>query len=130
MVTIPGASGFLNSATLANQQGIGAQTTTVLGESAAGLSILDVARTSAFDNGIGLSPEARRLNAQLIESNSGTFNQIFSLSLGATATIEGLQQQILAIRAGLSDSQLAPNLRQDTGEVAASDTGQTVDTEA
>lgn len=131
MVTIPGASQFLNSATLANQQGLAAQPATVLGDGGiGGVDILDVARANAPDNGVGLSARARLLNQQFIESNSQTFNAIFSLGLGSSATIEGLQQQILALRAGLSDDQLAPSLRQDSGEVAASENGQEVDTEA
>ena len=131
MTSVPGASGFLNAATLANSQGIGAQQATVLGDGGiGGVDILDVARANAPDNGVGLSSRARLLNKQFLDSSSSTFNAIFSLGLGGSATLEGLQQQILALRAGLSDDQLAPSLRQDTGEVAASENGQTVDTSA
>ena len=131
MTTIPGASGFLNAATLANKQGIGAQQATVLGDGGiGGVDILDVARANAPSNGVGLSSRARLLNKQFLDSTSDTFNAIFSLGLGGSATIEGLQQQILALRAGLSDNQLAPSLRQDDGAAAASETGQEVDTEA
>lgn len=131
MTTIPGASQFLNSATLANTQGLGAQPATVLGDGGiGGVDILDVARGNAPDNGIGLSSRARLLNQQFLDSTSTTFNEIFSLGLGSTATIEGLQQEILALRSQFSDDQLAPELRQDTGEVAAAENGQEVDTEA
>jgi len=131
MVTIPGASGFLNAATLANRQGIGAQQATVLGAGGiGGVDILDVARANAPSNGVGLSSRARLLNQQFLDSTSSTFNQIFSLGIGATASVEGLQQQILALRAGTPDSQLAPSLRQDSGEVAASENGQEIDTQA
>ncbi|MFK7839629.1 MAG: hypothetical protein AB8B83_04805 [Bdellovibrionales bacterium] len=131
MTTIPGASGFLNSATLANTRGLAAQSATVLGAGGiGGVDILDVARANAPSNGVGLSSRARLLNQQFLDSTSSTFNQIFSLGIGATASIDGLQQQILALRSGLSDSQLAPSLRQDNGEAAAPENGQTVDTTA
>ena len=128
---VAGASRFLNTATLANQQGLAAQQPTVLGDGGiGGVDILDIARGTAPDNGIGLSSRARLLNRQFLDSTANTFNQIFSLGIGASATVEGLQQEILALRAGLSDTQLAPSLRQDTGEVAASENGQQVDTTA
>ncbi len=146
MVTIPGASGFLNAATLANKQGIPAGQATVLGDGGiGGVDILEAGRANAPDNGIGLSSTARFLNKQFLESTTTTFNAIFSLGLGATASVEGLQQQILALRASLPDSQLAPSLREvvvnedgeilndasiDDGSVAPAETGQEVDTEA
>lgn len=131
MVTIPGASGFLNAATLANSQGIGAQQATVLGDGGiGGVDILDIARANAPNSGVGLSSRARLLNQQFLDSSASTFNQIFSLGLGGSATIEGLQQQILALRAGIPDSQLSRTLRQDDGATASGGTGQEVDTEA
>ncbi len=130
MTTIAGASQFLNASTLANQRGNAAAAPNVLGTAEGATSLLDVGRSSLFDNGIGLSASARALNNSFIESNSATFNEIFSLGVGANATVEGLQQEILALRGRFSDDQLAPSLRQDTGEVAASETGQEVDTEA
>jgi len=131
MTTIPGASQFLGAATLANSQGTAAVQSTVLGESSA-TSLLDVGRSGLFDNGIGLSASARALNTQFIESNSSTFNAIFSLGLGSTATLEGLQQEILALRGSIPESGLARSLvlEADDGSVAEGETGQTIDTEA
>lgn len=126
---VAGASRFLGAATLANTQGIAAQQPSLLGQGGSATSLLDVGRANSV-SGVGLSSNARALNNQFLESSSSTFNQIFSLGIGATASIEGLQQQILALRAGIPDSQLAPSLRQDTGEVAAAETGQQIDVEA
>ena len=67
MTTIPGASQFLTSATLANQQGLAAQPATVLGDGGlGGVDILDVARANQPDNGVGLSSRARLLNQQFL----------------------------------------------------------------
>ena len=95
---VAGASQFLNQATLANTQGISAVSTNVLSESAGGISLLDVARSNAPDNGIGLSRSARALNTQILQNNSESFNQLFSLTGGGSATIESAQTQILALR--------------------------------
>lgn len=132
LVTIPGASGFLGAATLANLNGTPAAQATVLGEGGIGsVSLLDVGRSSLFDSGVGLSASARALNKQFLESSSSTFNQIFSLGLGTTASIEGLQQEILALRSSVPEGKLASSLlAEDDGGVAASETGQEVDTEA
>ncbi len=132
MTTIPGASQFLNSATLANQQGLAAQQDSFLGTAAGSTSLLDIGRSSLFDNGIGLSSTARLLNTQQIEANSQSFNEIFSLGLGAAASVEGLQQEILALRANIPESGLARSLvlESDDGGVAESETGQTIDTQA
>ncbi len=145
MVTIPGASGFLNASTLANVRGTPAGQATVLGEGGiGGVDILDIARANN-NNGIGLSQSARALNKQFLESTTANFNAIFSLGLGASATVDGLQQEILALRARTPASQLAPSLREvvlnedgeilngtsiDDGSVAPAENGQTVDTEA
>ena len=132
MVTIPGASQFLGAATLANRQGLPVSQATVLGDGGiGGVDILDIARANAPDNGVGLSSRARLLNQQFLDSSASTFNAIFSLGLGATASIEGLQQQILALRSGFSEDQLAPSLRAtDDGGITESENGQQVDTEA
>ena len=116
MATIPGASGYLNAATLANRQGIGAQQASVLGDGGiGGVDILDVARANAPSNGVGLSSRARALNKQFLDSTSSTFNQIFSLGIGATASIEGLQQQILALRARTPESGLSREVADGQG---------------
>jgi len=131
MATIPGASGFLNAATLANVRGTPAGQSNLLGEAAAGISILDVGRLNAPRNAPGLSPSARALNKQQL-SNSSEINALFSLSGGGSATVEAAQIQILGLRAGLSDSQLARSLLEeaDDGSIAASENGQAIDTEA
>ena len=131
MVTIPGASQFLGAATLANKNGTPAAQATVLGEGSA-TSLLDVGRALA-PGGVGLSQNARQLNSQFIESSKTQFNALFSLGIGATASVEGLQQQILAIRASLPESKvhsLAAPIAQDDGGVIEGETGQEVDTEA
>lgn len=119
MVTIPGASGYLNASTLANRQGVSAQSSNVLGVAEGATSLLDVGRSSLFDNGIGLSASARALNNQFIKSNADTFNAIFSLGLGSTATIEGLQQQILALRGNLPESSLSREVLGDLEDVGS-----------
>lgn len=129
MVTIPGASAYLNSATLANVRGLAAQSPNVLGEGGA-TSILDVGRRLSSGNGIGISSSARALNDSFL-NRTADINSLLSLALGPGATVEGLQQEILALRAGLRDNQLAPELRAaDNGNAAASENGQAVDTEA
>lgn len=121
MATIPGASGYLNSAILANKQGLAAQSATVLGEGGIGaVSLLDVGRSSLFDSGVGLSARARLLNNQFLESTASTFNSIFSLNLGATASVEGLQQQILALRGK------ATRVSRDVAELTGQSTGSKV----
>ena len=78
MVTIPGASGYLSAATLANRQGISAGQATVLGDGGIGaVDILDIGRSNRVD-GIGLSRNARFLNKQFLESTTANFNAIFS----------------------------------------------------
>ena len=61
MATIPGASQYLNSATLANTQGRAAQTPTLLGTDATTSSLLEVGRSILDNNGIGISKAARAL---------------------------------------------------------------------
>ena len=131
MTTIPGASQFLNSATLANRQGLSAVQPSVLGEAGIGaIDILDIGRINN-STGIGLSASARALNKQQLSASTANFNALFSLGAGPDATIEGAQQQILALRSRLSDDQLAPDLRAtDDGSASASDLGQEIDTEA
>lgn len=128
MTTIAGSSRFLGASTLANLRGLAAQTPTVLSNSSS-TSLLDSGRKLAV-RGFGVSSRARALNTQFL-NNSANINAMFSLGVGYSATIEGLQQKILALRAGLSDAQLARSLRaEDTGGVSKSGTGRTVDTQA
>ena len=112
---VAGASQFRNAAILANQQGIGAQSPQLL--DGFSLDLLSAGRNLFGNNGIGLSSAARALNNQIL--NNPEYNTLLSLGAGSSATVEGLQQEILAIRAGKTDAQLAPSLR-----------GNNVDTEA
>lgn len=107
MVGIPGSSKFLGAATLANRQGLAAQTPNLLGESNIP-SILESGRNINSGNGIGISDSARAFNQQFL-NRTADINAMFSLGVGASATIEGLQQQILALRAKLPDSSISPS---------------------
>ena len=129
MTSVPGASRFLNAATLANLRGIPAQQGTVLSDSS--VSILSVGRSGLMNaGGVGLSASARALNETFLNRTSD-INAMFSLGTGSGATIEGLQQQILALRASLPESALSRDLKNpDNGEAAAGQNGQVVDQEA
>jgi len=96
---VPGSSQYLNQATLSNQRGFSGTSPNVLGETAGGISLLDVARSAAPSNGIGLSASARALNNQFLRSNSSTTNQLFSLTGGGSATVDAARTQILALKA-------------------------------
>tara|TARA_R110001592_G_scaffold16881_5_gene71454 strand:- start:13352 stop:13711 length:360 start_codon:yes stop_codon:yes gene_type:complete len=111
MTRIAGASQYLNQATLSNKQGVAPVSTNVLSQSAGGISLLDVARSSAPNNGIGLSSSARALNSQFLENNSSTVNQLFSLTGGSSATIESAQIQIRALQSSVPVSRETPEVR-------------------
>lgn len=111
MTTVAGASRYLAAATLANVRGISPSTPTVLGDSGSAVSLLEAGRNSA--NGIGLSARARALNDQFLSSTASSFNSIFSLSAAELSTEATIAQKILAIRASIPESQLAPSLRGD-----------------
>lgn len=109
-MAVAGASRYLNSATLANSQGIAPSTPNVLGTGGSTTSLLNVGRR---DTGIGLSGSARAANEQLIEQSRSGFNQIFSLNGVEFGTTETLAQQIKAIRASLPESALARGILED-----------------
>lgn len=100
---IPGASQFLNSSILANSQGISAQTNSVLGEAAGGISLLDAGRR-INRSGIGISVQARQRMDSLIEGRATTFNDLFSLSGGTSATVDAAITQIAALRSSVPTS--------------------------
>ena len=144
MVTIPGASGFLNASTLANTRGLSAQSTSLLGNSATTTSLLDAGRSLTSNNGIGLSASSRALTNQLLQNTAAEANALFSLAGGGSATVEASQTQILGLRASLPDSAIRADLREvvlnedgevlndatiDDGSVAPAETGQELDTE-
>ena len=81
------------------------------------VDLLTAARS--YTPGIGLSASSRALTDQFLSQSSSGVNSILSLAAGSSATIEGLQQKILALRASVPESKLAPSLR-----------GQEVDTKA
>lgn len=109
MPTIAGASQYLNAATLANQQGLPPSTNSLLGQAGGStVSLLDAGRTNT---GVGLSANARALTKSFISDSGLNFGKIFSLNGVEFGTSETLQQKILAIRAGIPESGLAPSLR-------------------
>lgn len=61
--------------------------------------------------GIGLSQRAKVFNDEYLNKLNSTANGLFSSTVSATQSIEGLQTQILALRSGKSEAQLAPSLR-------------------
>lgn len=127
--TIPGASGFLNASTLANSRGIAAAQPSLLDGGFSAPDLLEVGRR-INRNKIGLSGNARAVNKRFLESSTSNFNALFSLGVGTTSSIEGLQKGVLALRSSVPQSQLAREIREDDGGVSASTNGQTIDTEA
>lgn len=127
MTTITGASQYLNAATLANLQGQAAQSPTLLD----GLGFdLGAIGKRINNSGIGVSSAARQLNQQLL--NNSDFTTLLSLAAGTDATVEGMQQQIQALRSTLPISKLDSSVIEggDNGQVSVSENGQEVDTEA
>jgi len=124
---IVGSSQYLGAATLANLQGRAAQAPTLL--DSFGTDLLDIGKR-INSSGLGVSSAARALNKQLLDN--GDYKTLLSLAVGAHATVEGLQQEILALRSTLPISQLDSSVveQPDNGNVSASDTGQTIDTQA
>ncbi len=111
MTTIPGASQFLSASTLANSRGLAPSSPTVLSQGESTASLLESGRNALRIGGFGISSGARSINNQFLSQSTSLGNQILSLAVGANATIEGAQQQILALRSRFSDDQLAPFLR-------------------
>lgn len=121
MTTVAGASRYLLSSRLANEQGLSAQSTSLLdGSGSSAVSILNVGRRLASGNGIGLSASARALNEQFL-NRSSDINEMFSLGVGPAATLDGMSQEILALRAGLSDRQVSRSLLGQEVDVVDSD---------
>jgi len=126
MALIAGASRFLNQSTLANTQGVSAQSTNVLSEAAGSVSILDIGRNLSGGDGIGISATARALNTQLVESNAAAANNLFSFTGGVSATIESAQTQINGLRSTVPASRDTPEVREAAAEVS-SELGSVVD---
>ncbi|PCI56317.1 MAG: hypothetical protein COB36_05955 [Alphaproteobacteria bacterium] len=135
MPRIAGSSQYLNQATLANKQGSTYVPADILSLSSSA-SLLDAGRGTAV-SGIGISARARQLNNQIIANNSSSYNKLFSLSGGASATTAAAQIQI----AGLASTALTSRsvtlqddgsfssgfLDVDDGSVASSALGTEVD---
>ena len=79
------------------------------GVAANALTLLGAAR--GFYKGIGLSDNARQLNDQYLNQSKSGLNTILSLNVSINASIESVQQKILAIRAILPESQISESLR-------------------
>lgn len=132
MGSIAGSSRFANAATLANTRGLAAQSSSLL--DGFGSDLLAAGRNLFGGNGIGISNAARALNNQIV--NNPEANQLLSLAVGPDATIEGMQQQIRALRATLPASKLHSSVTQvaeptdPSAGVSESDRGQSVDTQA
>jgi len=105
MTVIAGASRYVNQVALTNSgQAPSGPAPSLLGGGAGATSLLDAARSSS--SGIGLSSNARALNAKFLNETSALGNQILSLSVGSSGSIHGLQQEIKALRARLPESML------------------------
>ncbi len=119
MTLIAGASQYVNQATVSNKLGLAGQQNSLLVQNgASAVSLLDLGRQNA-GNGIGLSANARALNDQFLQQNSATFNQLFSLSGGGSATVDAAQIQILGLRSTVSASRVvdAPELSSEASSI-------------
>lgn len=130
-MTVAGASQYLNAARLANVRGTSPSIPSLLNTGTTTTSLLQAGKGALAVQGIGLSPSSRALTEQFL-SRGADVSKLFSLGAGSDATVDGMKQQILALRARMTDSQLAPSLRGDTGDTVTPDPdrGNNVDTEA
>ena len=126
MVLIAGASQFLNHAILAQKIGTNFDAGNILGFTSSA-SILDAGRGNAI-RGLGLSARARALTSASLDAGAATSNQLFSLSGGASATVESATIQIAGLRASVTASRDV--IVQDDGTVSSAKIGTAVDVEA
>ena len=110
MTLLVGAVQYLTSAKLANTQGISPSTPSLLANSNALSDALEASRNT-LSVGLGVSAAARDLNKQLL-NRSADVNQMFSLGLGTNATLDGMRQQILAMRSSIPVSMLDESVTQ------------------
>lgn len=117
MPRIAGSSQYLNQATLANKQGSTFVPADILSLTSSS-SLLDVGRANSVSGATGISARARQLNNQIISNNSSSYNRLFSLSGGASATTAAAQIQI----AGLASTALTSRsvTLQDDGSFSSS----------
>ena len=125
MTLIAGASQYYNQSLLVQTTGSNVSTTNVLSESVSS-SLLDAGRGNAVQ-GIGLSARARAMTTAMLNTSASTANQMFSLSGGASATVEAAQIQIAGLRATANMSRDVTI--QDDGSFSSSRIGLTVDEE-
>lgn len=112
MTTVAGASRYLNSSTLANGLGLSPYTQSILDGGIGAISLLDSGRR-VNRSGIGLSSNSRAIAEQFLSKNT-QYNQLLSLGVGPSLSIEGLQTQINALRSSLPESQISESLRGKT----------------
>jgi hypothetical protein len=106
VTTISGASRYIRSATLANEQGIAAGQPLLLG---GGASLLEAGRR-INRSGIGLSSSARALNSQFVSQTGSQGSALLGLSSGASKSVADIAQQIKALRASLPASKISPDV--------------------
>lgn len=75
-------------------------------------SLLSAGR-KAFSGGAGLSTRAREGIGGFLTATQSGYNQMFSLGVGPSLTIEGLQTQIQGLRAGIPLSRLSPKILEE-----------------
>lgn len=135
---VAGASRYANAAAYANATGGSAAAAGSLLSGSGGLdsSLLNVGRRLAPE-GVGISGNARALNAQQIQNSAGTFNQLFSVGASQLNSTEAMQTKIAALRStsstsNLSRSVIAEELELDVSNSRAIEAlrGRVVDTEA
>lgn len=107
MVSVSGASRYLNSATLANTQGIAPGDTLGIG-GRTGASLLDAGRR-INRSGIGLSGGSRALTEQFL-NRTNDVNSLFTLGAGTSLSIEGLKIQIKALRSRVPEGKINPEV--------------------
>ncbi|MCD8562612.1 MAG: hypothetical protein LRY54_00765 [Alphaproteobacteria bacterium] len=106
MTAIAGASRYINSATLANEQGVSPSIPTLTGGGST-QSILEAARAAGHVKGIGLSSSARALNSQFLDQTGSQGVGLFGLSSGASLSVADMAKQIKALRSSLPKDKIS-----------------------
>lgn len=133
MTSVAGASRFMYSAILARRQGedAAAQPGLLSGGGNLGNNLLAIGRNIYGDNGVGLSANARAYNEKFLSETKNGFNSVFGMSTIKMASVEIMQQQILALRAKTPQHQIANHLRSsDTVNGVSTARGGTINTTA
>lgn len=106
-MSVSGASRYMVSAALANEQGMAAVRPEVLGGGSA-QSMLDAAKMNGSVKGVGLSNRARALNAQFVQQTGSQGVAMFGLSSGASLSVADMAQQIKALRSSMPKDKISP----------------------